>query len=63
MTIPIANQVLSRLEATFGAGRMWASPSGSSSKAWETPAFHLLWTDDVGSEEEIRRLWDARKGQ
>ena len=62
MTIPVANPTVSRLEATFCAGRVWTAQSGVSAKAWETPAFHLLWADDLATETDIRRLWEARKG-
>ena len=63
MTSPTANQTFSRLEATFGTGRQWTSQAGSSATVWEMPAYHLLWSDDVTSEGEVRRLWEARKGR
>ena len=63
MTSPTANQTSARLEATFGPGRNWTSQSGSLATVWETPAYHLMWSDDVASETEMRRLWEARKGR
>ena len=63
MTSPTANQTFSRLKATFGAGRQWTSQAGASAAVWEMPAYHLLWADDVTSEGEVRRLWEARKGR
>ena len=55
--------VPARLEATFGAGRAWASKSDGSATAWETPAFHLLWSPQAITETALRRLWEARKGR
>ena len=63
MTSPTANQTSARLEATFGLGRDWTSQAGQSATVWETPAYHLLWSDDAASEVELRRLWEARKGR
>ena len=63
MTSPTANQMSARLEATFGLGRGWTSQAGHSATVWETPAYHLLWSDDAASELELRRLWEARKGR
>ena len=63
MTSPVADQTSARLQATFGPGRGWTSQAGSSATVWETPAYHLLWSDDVASEGEVRRLWEARKGR
>ena len=51
------------LEAAFGAGRAWTSRSDGPATAWETPAFHLLWSDQAASEAALRRLWQARKGR
>ena len=62
MTSPNANQTSARLEAAFGPGRGWTSQAGHSATVWETPAYHLLWSDDATSE-ELRRLWEARKGR
>ena len=63
MTSPVANQIISRVEAMFANGVAWTAPSNVSATAWELPAFHLLWSDEVASESEIRRLWDDRKGR
>ena len=63
MTSLTADQTSARLEAVFGLGRSWASQTGASATAWETPAFHLLWFDGTASETELRRLWEARKGR
>ena len=63
MTSPAASQVTTRLEATFGRGRSWVSQTGPSATAWETPSYHLLWTDDTVSDVDLRRLWEARKGR
>ena len=63
MTSPPARQVSTRLEATFGRGRIWTSQAGPSATVWETPAYHLLWFDGTASEAELRRLWEARKGR
>ena len=61
MVSPVADQTFLRLEAAFGTGRGWTSQAGSSATAWETPAYHLLWSDDAASEREIRTLWEARQ--
>ena len=63
MTTSTASQIPSRVESMFGPGVAWKSPSEVSASAWELPAFHLLWSDEVASESEIRRLWDDRKGR
>ena len=63
MTSHTANQTSERLEAVFGLGRKWTSQRGASAAVWETPAYHLLWSDGAASEVELRRLWDARKGR
>ena len=63
MTTPTANPTPLRLEATFGAGRKWTSQTGSTATAWEMPAYHLLWSNDIATESEARRLWEARKGR
>ena len=63
MTTPAAHQTSARLEAAFGLGRGWTSQTGHSATAWETPAYHLLWSDDAASDVELRRLWEARKGR
>ncbi len=63
MTTPTAHQTSARLEAAFGLGRGWTSQTGHSATAWETPAYHLLWSDDAASDVELRRLWEARKGR
>ena len=63
MTSPTANQIISRVEATFANGVPWTSPSNVSATAWELSAYHLIWSDEVSSEVEIRRLWEERKGR
>ena len=63
MTSSAADHPPARLEATFGLGRGWTPHAGSSATVWETTAYHLLWSDDVVSEGEVRRLWEARKGR
>ena len=63
MASPAANQPPARLETTFGLGRNWTSQTGSSATVWETPTYHLLWSSDVASEGDVRRLWEARKGR
>ncbi len=63
MTTSTANPTPLRLEATFGPGRKWTSQAGSTATAWEMPAFHLLWSEDVASEGDVRRLWEAGKGR
>ncbi len=63
MTTFTVNTTPLRLESTFGTGRKWTSPAGSTATAWELPAYHLLWSDDAGGEVAIRRLWEARKGR
>ena len=63
MTSPAANQIISSIEATFANGVPWVSPSNVSSTAWELPAYHLIWSDEVASESDIRRLWEDRKGR
>ena len=55
--------VPARLEAAFGPGRAWVSKSDGSATAWETPAFHLLWSPQATTETSLRRLWEARKGR
>ena len=63
MTSPAANQIPAQVEAVFGAGIPWASPSNTSAVAWEKPGYHLIWSDEVAGETEIRRLWEDRKGR
>ena len=63
MTSSTTNPTILRLESTFGPGRKWTSQAGSSATVWEMQAYHLLWSDDVTSEGEVRRLWEARKGR
>ena len=63
MTIFTSNPTPLRLEATYGTGRKWTSQAGSTATAWEMPAYHLLWSDDVDTEGEVRKLWEARKGR
>ena len=63
MTSPATGQVSMRLETTFGRGHSWASQEGSSATVWETPAYHLLWSDTIASEAGLRKLWEARKGR
>ena len=63
MTTFTANPTPLRLESTFGTGRKWTSQAGASATVWEMPAYHLLWFDEVSSEVELRRLWEARKGR
>ncbi len=63
MTSFTAFQTSSRLEATFGVGRKWTPQAGPSATVWETPAYHLLWSDESASESEMRKLWEARKGR
>ena len=63
MTTHPVSQISDRLETAFGSGRAWTSQAGSAATVWETPAYHLLWSDDAASEGEVRRLWEARKGR
>ncbi len=63
MTSPTANQTYARLEAAFGEGRRWTSQARSSATVWETPVYHLMWSDGASSETELRRLWETRKGR
>ena len=63
MTSPAANQIISRVEATFANGVPWTSPSNVLATAWELSAYHLIWSEEVDSETEIRRLWEDRKGR
>ena len=63
MTSPAVDQPPARLETTFGPGRGWTSQAGLVATVWETPAYHLLWSDNVASEGEMRKLWEARKGR
>jgi hypothetical protein len=62
MTASTINQAKSRLESALGGGRRWTSKAGPAATVWETPTWHLLWSDAVASEGEVRRLWEARKG-
>ena len=62
MTSPAANQIISRVEATFPNSVPWTSSSNVLATAWELPAYHLVWSDEVSSEVEIRGLWEDRKG-
>ena len=50
MTMPTTNQTSSKIEAAFAAGVPWISPSNVSATAWELPAYHLVWSDQVASE-------------
>ena len=54
--------VPARLEAVFGPGRDWRPSQSASATAWESPTYHLLWSDQAHSESALRRLWEARKG-
>ena len=63
MTSSTANQISAQVEAAFGEGIPWTSPSNTPSVAWEKPGYHLIWSDTVASETEIRRLWEDRKGR
>ena len=54
--------VPARLEAVFGPGRDWRPSQSASATAWESPTYHLLWSDQANSESALRRLWEARKG-
>ena len=62
MALRPTNQTAARLEATFGFGLRWTSPSGTTTTGWETQAYHLLWFDGAINEVESRRLWEDRKG-
>ena len=62
MTSPTTDQASARLEAIFGHGSSWASKGGISATVWETPAYHLVWSNGTASDTELRRLWKARKG-
>lgn len=57
-----AENLVLRLEAEFGTGRAWKSRHGFVATVWETPAYHLLYTDG-GSETDLRRLWEDHKGR
>ena len=63
MTSSTANQISTQVESAFGEGIPWTSPSNTSAVAWEKPGYHLIWSDEVASETEIRRLWEDRKGR
>ena len=63
MTSSTANQIPAQVEAAFGEGIPWTSPSNTAAVAWEKPGYHLIWSDAVASETEIRRLWEDRKGR
>ena len=54
--------VPARLEAVFGPGRDSRPSQSASATAWESPTYHLLWSDRAHSESALRRLWEARKG-
>lgn len=62
MTSATVEQIAVRLEAVFGAGRVWTSGAVTAT-AWETPAYHLLWAEEGGSESVLREIWEARKGR
>ena len=55
--------VRARLEAAFGVGNPWMSEAGRSAVAWETPAYHLVWSAAAGTEAALRKVWEARKGR
>ena len=55
--------VRARLEAAFGVGNAWMSEAGGSAVAWETPAYHLVWSAAAGTEAALRKVWEARKGR
>ena len=63
MTTSAASQPAARREAVFGRGRGWTSQAGASAMVWETPAYHVLWTDGAASEAVLGKLWAARKGR
>ena len=62
MTSLDKNQTSARLEAVFGGGRAWTSGTVTT-RAWETPAYHLLWTESGERESVLREIWEARKGR
>ena len=62
MTLHNENKIPEGLEAIFGPGRSWTSPSDGTATAWETPSFHLLRADGATSDAVVHRLWVARKG-
>ncbi len=61
-TFSTAEHLVSQLEAVFGVGWAWKSRHGFETMVWETPAYHLLYTDS-GNETDLRRLWEERKGR
>ena len=63
MTSSAVDPAPSRIEATFGRGRVWRSNAGALTTVWETPTYHLLRSDDVASDVELRRIWEDRKGR
>lgn len=60
---PDSNRICSQIEATFGAGHGWMSQTGACATVWQTAAYHLLWSDEVTADADVRRLWEARKGR
>ena len=63
MTSSVVDPAPSCLEAAFGTGRVWLSQTGLLATVWETSSYHLIWSDQVASDVEVRRLWEARKGR
>ncbi len=60
MTPAAASEVIARLNAIFGEGQEWRS-RGLSAVAWETKAYHLLWSEC--SRSALQKLWKDRKGR
>ena len=58
-----SQETVQDLNALFGPGQPWISPSGHRSMAWQPPAFHLLWCDEATNDTGLRRLWEARKSR
>ena len=63
MVSTAGNSLTAELEAAFGSGRPWASPSGSPATIWESTAYHLMWAAGPSTETVLRRLWEERKGR
>ena len=55
-----ANGTPGRLAAAFGEGAAW-SGGDAASTVWLTEGFDLLWRPG-GTDAELRRVWEARKG-
>ena len=62
MAVTTTQSLLDRLTAEFGDGAPRAPSDDAGALTWSTTGFDLLWRES-GSDTELRRAWNQRKGQ